>query len=244
MLFFRKGEEWMKVPRGMSIQFRLVRRLTSSVGGERRRGRLTMVTPEVLREKDDEEMIGLYERIVEDRGKTGAKGGFPVMNKDKSLVGPWNAMVASPTIGSLAERMGNFCRHRNACASDLYEIGILVVGARWRSQFEWFAHEKLAKNAGVSEEAIRGIKESSTPEEMNGIMSENQKAVYKYATELHDTKRVSDTRHRDALKAVGSEQALIDLVFTMGFYHQISMTLNAFDIPLPPGEKLPFEEGS
>ena len=24
----------------------------------------------------------------------------------------------------------------------------LVVGARWRSQFEWFAHEKLAKKAG------------------------------------------------------------------------------------------------
>ena len=183
-----------------------------------------------------------YERIVEDRGKTGAKGGFPVMNEDKSLVGPWNAMVASPMIGSLAERMGNYCRHRNACASDLYEIGILVVGARWRSQFEWFAHEKLAKKAGVSEEVIQGIKTSRSPEDMNGIMSEDQKAVYKYATELHDRTRVSNKTHEDALKAVGSEQALIDLVFTMGFYHQISMTLNAFNVPLPPGEELPFDE--
>ena len=33
------------------------------------------------------------DRIIEDRGKTGAKGGFAVTNEDGSLVGPWNAMV-------------------------------------------------------------------------------------------------------------------------------------------------------
>ena len=38
-------------------------------------------------------------------------------NADGSLVGPWNAMVSSPLIGGLAERMGSFCRHHNACAA-------------------------------------------------------------------------------------------------------------------------------
>eukprot|EP00939_MAST-03C_sp_MAST-3C-sp1_P004738 g4738.t1 len=183
----------------------------------------------------------LYDRILEDRGKTGSKGGFPVTNEsDRSLVGPWNAMVISPTIGSLVERMGNFCRHRNNCAADLYEIGILVVGAQWRSQFEWFAHEKLAKNAGVSEESIRGIKANLPAAEISG-MTEKQRAVYAYATELHREKRVSEDTHRSALEAVGSEAALVDFVFTLGFYHQISMTLNAFEVPLPPGETPPFE---
>lgn len=58
------------------------------------------------------------DRVLEDRGKTGAKGGFSVTNSDGSLVGPWNAMVCSPRIGGLAERMGSFCRHQNACAPD------------------------------------------------------------------------------------------------------------------------------
>eukprot|EP00438_Fugacium_kawagutii_P029929 Skav232675 [mRNA] locus=scaffold698:311820:312474:+ [translate_table: standard] len=77
--------------------------------------------------------------------------------------------------------------------------------------------------------------------------------VYKYAMELHRTKRVSDKTHSDALTAVGGElygctlrdpvgRALVDLVFTMGFYHQISMTLNAFNVPLPEGVAPPFEE--
>ena len=149
-------------------------------------------------------------------------GGFSVTNADGSLVGPWNAMVYSPLIGGLAERMGSFCRHQNACApdawaslkwqwtqrrypgewvdsedsklekledgivsspqhalqyfyhhvisrvmgllwissfvqlrEDLIEIGILVVGREWKSQFEWYVHEKLALKAGVSEEAGR-----------------------------------------------------------------------------------------
>ena len=36
---------------------------------------------------------GVKDRIIEDRGKTGAKGGFEVTNEDGSLVGPWNAMA-------------------------------------------------------------------------------------------------------------------------------------------------------
>mmetsp|Transcript_21189 Transcript_21189/g.46728 ORF Transcript_21189/g.46728 Transcript_21189/m.46728 type:complete len:272 (+) Transcript_21189:93-908(+) len=183
----------------------------------------------------------VYNRVLEDRGKTAAKGGFPVTNADGSLVGPWNAMVASPTIGSLIERMGSFCRHQNSCPADLFEIGILVVGAEWKSQFEWYAHERLALKAGLSPEAIEKIKQRVSPNEMSGMTS-IQLAVYAYAKELHDVKRVSDATHARALQAVGGERALVDLVFTMGFYHQISMMLNAFNVPLPPGESAPFEE--
>ncbi|OLQ00871.1 hypothetical protein AK812_SmicGene16430 [Symbiodinium microadriaticum] len=183
----------------------------------------------------------LYDRIIEDRGKTGAKGGFAVTNEDGSLVGPWNAMVSSPLIGGLAERMGSFCRHHNKCPADLYEIGILVVGAQWLSQFEWFAHEKLALKAGLLPEAIASIKAGADPGSAAG-MTTPQRAVYAYAVELHATKRVSDQTHAEALAAVGGEQALIDLVFTMGFYHQISMTLNAFRVPLPEGVTPPFKE--
>eukprot|EP00405_Crypthecodinium_cohnii_P043194 CAMPEP_0206584720 /NCGR_PEP_ID=MMETSP0325_2-20121206/35925_1 /ASSEMBLY_ACC=CAM_ASM_000347 /TAXON_ID=2866 /ORGANISM="Crypthecodinium cohnii, Strain Seligo" /LENGTH=220 /DNA_ID=CAMNT_0054092001 /DNA_START=81 /DNA_END=739 /DNA_ORIENTATION=- len=181
-----------------------------------------------------EEQEVVFKRIEEDRGKTGSKAGFPVKNEDGSLVGPWNAMVTSPIIGGLAERMGNFCRHRNACAMDLYEIGILVVGVEWKSQFEWFAHDKLARKAGVSEDAIEGIRQGLPAADVTGF-TENQRAVYAYAKEFHKYKRVTDATHEAALKAVESEEALVDLVFTMGFYHQICMTLNAFNVPLPPG---------
>jgi len=34
---------------------------------------------------------------------------------------------------------------------------------------------------------------------------------------------------------------VIDLVGIIGYYSLVSVTLNAFEIPLPEGEKLPFE---
>jgi hypothetical protein len=77
------------------------------------------------------------DRVLEDRGKTGAKGGFSVTNSYGSLVGPWNAMVCSPLIGGLAERMGSFCRHQNACAPDartFVESSLGLAGSGLRIQ--------------------------------------------------------------------------------------------------------------
>lgn len=63
------------------------------------------------------------------RLKVRNSGGFSVTNPDGSLVGPWNAMVYSPLIGGLAERMGSFCRHQNACAPDAWARLQSVAGA-------------------------------------------------------------------------------------------------------------------
>mmetsp|Transcript_7286 Transcript_7286/g.18051 ORF Transcript_7286/g.18051 Transcript_7286/m.18051 type:complete len:228 (+) Transcript_7286:28-711(+) len=198
--------------------------------------RLPALTPSVL----DEQQRKVYQGILDDRAATGKKGGFPIQNDDGSLVGPWNAMVLSPEIGALAERMGSVCRHKNACPANVFEIGILVVGERWLSQFEWFAHERLALSAGVSPEGVAQIKTRTPPAEIQGLTPLELKG-YTFATELHDTKRVSDATYRALHEEIG-DCGIADLVFTMGFYHQISMVLNVFNVPLPPGVEHPFDE--
>lgn len=65
-------------------------------------------------------------------------GGFSVTNADGSLVGPWNAMVYSPLIGGLAERMGSFCRHQNACAPDAWASLVAVDTAAISGGVSWF----------------------------------------------------------------------------------------------------------
>lgn len=150
---------------------------------------------------------------------------------------------ASPEIGHLVERMGSMCRHKNACAPDLYEVAILVVGARRTSQFEWYAHEKLALTCGIEPEAIQSIKKLVDPTEAVGL-TDAQRAVYAYALELDTTSRVNDDTHAAALEAVGSQQALVDLVCTIGFYQQVALLLNAFDVKLPPGVPKPFPHAS
>ena len=64
--------------------------------------------------------------------------------------------------------------------------------------------------------------------------------MYDFATELVRTRRVSQATFDRAKKEL-NETGVIDLVGIIGYYSLVSVTLNAFEIPLPEGEKLPFD---
>ena len=149
-------------------------------------------------------------------------------------------MVASPAIGSVVEQLGRACRRESTCPPDVSEVGVLAVAAKRRAQFAWFAHEKLALKHGVKPTTVADVKSlaaalrDATPA---------QQALYTYIRELDDRHRVSPAAHAAALEAFkGDERPLLDFVFTMGFYAQISLVLDAFEVPLPPGLPLPFPE--
>ena len=40
----------------------------------------------------------------------------------------------------------------------------------------------------------------------------------------------------------GDDKKMADLCMSMGCYHAVSNILNMFEVPLPPGEELPFPE--
>ena len=56
-----------------------------------------------------------------------------------------------------------------------------------------------------------------------------------------DTKRVRDETYNRAVELL-SEQQIVDLISLLGYYSLVAMTLNAFNVPVPDGEDLPFEE--
>ena len=194
----------------------------------------------VVRSELKGESLELYDRIVESRGKVGAKAGFSATREDGSLAGPWNAMVtASPAIGKAAEALANACRQANSVPPVLYECGILCIAASRRCNFEFYAHELIARQKGVADETIAAIKMLVDPKDLPG--SEAQRAIYKYALELDRTHRVSDETHAAALKALDNDETqLADFVFTIGLYSQVAFVLNAYQVPLPPGKPHPF----
>ena len=53
------------------------------------------------------------------------------------------------------------------------------------------------------------------------------------------THRVSEETYAEADKVLGA-RALVDLVGILGYYGLISMTICAFDVPLPNGAEEPF----
>ena len=62
-----------------------------------------------------------------------------------------------------------------------------------------------------------------------------EKIIYEFATQLHRDHRVNDETYAAAVREFG-EEGTVDLVGILGYYTLISMTLNAFNVPLPEDE--------
>ena len=56
---------------------------------------------------------------------------------------------------------------------------------------------------------------------------------------LLDTHKVSDVTYERAIAELGLT-AVIELVGILGYYSLVSMTINAFEVPLPDGAPQPF----
>ena len=74
---------------------------------------------------------------------------------------------------------------------DTLQVAVLVVSVHWQAQFEWYAHEKLARKAGVAEAALPLIRAGAPPAALEGVLLPDEVAVYQLAQELMTTRRVS-----------------------------------------------------
>ena len=152
------------------------------------------------------------------------------------LRGPFNALMRSPATADKALDLGNHIRHGNSLPDALAELAILVTGRHWSAQYEWWAHYKRAKDAGLPMHIADAIAERQRP----AGMAADEETVYEFCTELHATQQVSEANWAKA-RACFSEQQIVDLVATCGFYVLISMMLNVAQAGIPGGEPPPLK---
>ncbi len=150
------------------------------------------------------------------------------------LRGPFQAWLRSPELADRAQRLGEHCRFGTELPRELTELAILLTGKHWRAQFEFWAHARLAQEAGLPDAVIEAIRVGSTPT----FADQAQRAVYDFVTEHFETRRVGDATYRQAIAALG-ETGVVDLIGIVGYYGLVSMTLNVFEVPVPEGEQEP-----
>ena len=153
------------------------------------------------------------------------------------IAGPYNAWLQCPELARRARGLSEFIRFNSSLPKRLTELVILVTGRFWKAEFEFYAHAKLAKKAGLDEGIISDIAQGKRPSFQNA----DEKAVYDMCVELYETRRVGDEKFGRAAEALGLP-AVVEVVATAGYYSMVSMTLNAFQVSLPPGESSPFPD--
>ena len=157
------------------------------------------------------------------------------LTPEGGLQGPYNIFLYSPDVGDAVQRLGEAVRFETLIPPKLKELAILVVGAKMKAQYEWWAHERIGRKHGLDEGVMKSLKAGEQPD----FDSQEQALVFKFCRELLETGRISDRLYAKAVELLG-EAGLVELVFLLGYYTTVAMILNVFEISVPDGEQTPF----
>ena len=152
-----------------------------------------------------------------------------------AVIGPLGVWLHSPEFASLAQSLGRYCRYDSALPKTAREIAILTTAAFWRARYEWFAHARIAAEAGVPDAVIEAIRLGHDPEFGAPI----DLIAHEFSKQIHQRREVCDALYGEAIESLGT-RGVVDLVGLIGYYSTVAMTLNVFHVPLPPGVADPF----
>jgi 4-carboxymuconolactone decarboxylase len=156
--------------------------------------------------------------------------GNQLVNAGGGLVGPFNAFVLAPHVGGHLSSLGATVRFGTSIERRLAEVAIITVGARWKAEFEWWAHARMAREHGVPDAVVDAIGRGEDPP----FAADDERSVYQVARQLTGTGQLSQDTY-DAARELLGDTGMVELVSLCGYYTLISFLLNAFAVPLPPG---------
>lgn len=160
--------------------------------------------------------------------------GLRGLGDDGRLGGPFDAMVLAGGLGRNLGRVGMSIRTDTVVDRRFVELAILVAGQFWKAQFEWWAHEPMAREASVPDDVIAAIKAGIEP----SFADDRDEACYRLCRALHVDHQVDDVTYAAAVEHFG-EVGVVELISTSGYYTLISMLLNTHQIGVPEGETPP-----
>jgi 4-carboxymuconolactone decarboxylase len=161
-------------------------------------------------------------------GPRAAVAGSAANSDNGTLGSPFNVFLRSPELGDHLQKVGSHIRFKSSLGPKLNEMAILITARHWTAQYEWFAHHRLALQAGLDPQVAEAIAQGKRPT----TMKDDEAIVYNFCQELHTTTRVSDATYQAMVKAFG-EQGVMDLIAVNGYYVLVAMTLNVDRTPIP-----------
>lgn len=154
--------------------------------------------------------------------------GFVTERKDGALVGPWNPWLHEPGIGRAVWDLTKALSAKATLPDPCRQIAILVTGAHFRAGYEIYAHVAVAQTDGLSDETIATIVAGQRPADL----PRDQAIAYDTAAALSGGGVLPALNYRLAQDAFGAH-GVAELIYLVGLYCMVSVTLNGFDVPVP-----------
>ncbi|PSM44989.1 carboxymuconolactone decarboxylase [Streptomyces dioscori] len=186
-------------------------------------GRLPLLHPDSL---------SPAQRLLYDEITGGPRSGgpqlFALTDTEGRFNGPFNAMLFSPRLGRDLQGLGAAIRYRTDLSPRVRETAVLVVAAVWDSDFERYAHEPLARAAGLTGAEVRALREGADP----GLTDPYEHAAWSATRALADPSDPLDDDWYATARAALGEAALFELSTLVGYYATLALQLRLFRVPV------------
>ena len=149
------------------------------------------------------------------------------------IAGPMHTWFLNPSYGSLIEKVGAFCRYETSIEPRLSELAIIIVARHWNANVEWFAHSEIAIKSGILQETVEAIELNKRPD----FKKEDEALIFDITKSILDTKGLTDELFKRAEDTIG-KTSLLDLTAIIGYYCNVAIQLNVFEIPSDDGRTL------
>ena len=137
-------------------------------------------------------------------------------------------LVNSPDMARAFNGVGNFIRFKSRLDPRLRELAILRVGTLAKASYEWTQHVPIALRVGVTQPQIDALPDwKKAPDRFN----DQERAVLAYTDAVAEQIRVPDDIF-GAVRAFLSDQQIVELTTTIGYYGMVSRILEALRIEL------------
>jgi 4-carboxymuconolactone decarboxylase len=167
------------------------------------------------RDQVAEEHQPIFDAIAESRGR---------------VSGPFSVLLNSPEVAGRAAHLGSYLRFESNLSARQRELAIITAARAFDCEYEWSAHEVMARSAGVRDDAIEAVA-NRTPV---GSLPQEEATIISYGRQLFSDHRVSDSTF-DAARQIFGEQGVTELTATYGYYGMLACALNAFQVEPAPG---------
>lgn len=205
--------------------------MPESTGRAGKKPRFPQLSPETMTDAQK----GVAAQFMEAATRADGPGGRHMASTGQ-FPGPYNFLLRSPELAVRWRRLGDYIRFESSVPQRLNELAILIQARLWTAQFEWWAHYPLALRAGLPEAVANDLRDGKRP----ASMQPDEAAVYDFCIELTQDHRVSDATF-ERLRAIFTEQQIVDLVAVSGFYGTVSMVLNTAEAAIPNGGEPPLQ---
>ncbi len=159
-------------------------------------------------------------------------GELVARRNDGALIGPFNGWLHFPQFGKPAWAFNQSLWEHSVLPAAIHQLVILVTATKFGARYEIYGHEYFARRAGLAEDKIATIAAGERPSNL----TRDEGVAYDMAAALNRGGPLPESTYRTTLTTFG-EEGLAEVVFLVGCFSMVAVTLNAFDASVPGREE-------